>query len=398
MEYRQMTLQDFLKVYWELPSGPCEPILFQLGASEFDGLRQFTTQERIAICDSVERQLIEWVRTELPAEPVGSAACQALIKTEVSGEAPPYPSYGWWCYLPWRRLATHLLPKERYFAVRTNRNREKITHEEQAILRTKKVGVVGLSVGHAAAMVLAQEGLCGELRIADFDQLDLSNLNRLRTSIVNLGEAKVHIARRDLAELDPYLTVRSFETGVTDENIERFFLDGGRLDLVVEECDTLPIKLRVREMARKLRIPVVMDTNDRGLLDVERFDREPERPLMHGFMGDHTSVTAKNVPKEERLALFYGFFGGESQVSPAFRNSVKKIGRELVSYPQLASDVHLGGALVGHASRMVLLDRLQRSGRFTIDLDQLIHDHGDPLAAPPATSRTSLPSDVPGSR
>jgi hypothetical protein len=83
--------------------------------------------------------------------------------------------------------------------------------------------------------------------------------------------------------------------------------------------------------------------------------------------------------------LFYGFFGGESHVSPAFRQSVQKIGRELVSYPQLASDVQLGGALVGHASRMVLLNRLQHSGRFTIDLDELIHDHGDPLAPALAT-------------
>ena len=29
-----------------------------------------------------------------------------------------------------------------------------------------------------------------------------------------------------------------------------------------------------------------MDANDRGLLDIERFDREPHRPLLHGLLGD----------------------------------------------------------------------------------------------------------------
>lgn len=380
-----MALQDFVSRGALLERSSTEPYLFQLASHELEGLRQLAAALGIVVKDTIERQLAEWVRIELPGEAVGSVVGQALLAAEVHGEAAPYPSYGYWCYLPWRRLLLHLLPANRFFAVRTNRNRDKITLADQATLRSKRVGVIGLSVGHSAAMVLAQEGLCGELRIADFDQLDLSNLNRLRTSIVNLGEAKVHIARRDLAELDPYLRVRTFEAGITDENLEEFLLGGGALDLIVEECDTLPIKLKVRELARRLRIPVVMDTNDRGLLDVERFDREPERPLMHGFMGQHTADSARQVPREERLALFYGFFGGESHVSLAFRQSVQKIGRELVSYPQLASDVQLGGALVGHASRMVLLNRLQHSGRFTIDLDELIHDHGDPLAPTLAT-------------
>jgi len=381
-----VTLQDFVARDWQQDATAFVPVLFQLAAGERERLEQLAADKGITLRDTLSRQLAEWVRIELPTEPAGSATAQALLTAEVQGEPAPYASYGYWCYLPWRRVLTHLLPPHRYFAVRTNRNRDKITLAEQTVLRQKRVGVVGLSVGHSAAMVLAQEGLCGELRIADFDTLDLSNLNRLRTSIAQLGDAKVHIARRDLAEIDPYLPVRTFEQGITDDNIEAFFVEGGPLDLVVEECDTLPIKLRVREVARRLGIPVVMDTNDRGLLDVERFDREPQRPLLHGLMGQHTAATAQLVPREERLALFYGFFGGESQVSPAFRRSMQKIGRELVSYPQLASDVSLGGALVGHASRMVLLDRLQRSGRFAIDLDELIHDRADPLASPPQSS------------
>ena len=197
-------------------------------------------------------------------------------------------------------------------------------------------------------MVLAQERLCCELRIADFDLLDLSNMNRLRTSVLNVGEPKTRLCAREIAEVDPYLKVRVFPEGVRTENIERFVLEGGPLDLIVEECDTLPVKIAVREIARAHGIPVVMDTNDRGLVDVERFDLERSRPLLHGLLGEHTSTSVTTLDPAARLALFYGFFGGEDKVSKPFRESVKKIGRELCSYPQLSSDVHLGGALVGH--------------------------------------------------
>jgi len=373
-------LADFEKKLGELQDAESVPFLFQLGEGELKGLVACAEKAGIRVVDTIDRQLTEWVRTVLPAEVPSGPVAREAIAVEVSRIEPPYVSYGSWCFYPWRKMVTHLLPKDRFFSVRTNRNREKITHEEQQILKNKTIGVIGLSVGHAAAMVLAQEGLCGELRIADFDTLDLSNLNRLRTSLVNLGDSKVDIARRDLAEIDPYLPVKTFPKGVTDETITPFFEEGGKLDLLVEECDTLPIKLRAREKARALGIPVVMDTNDRGLLDVERFDRDANRPLMHGLMGDHTAETAKAVPPSERLKLFYGFFGGEHRVSPAFRESVRRIGKDLVSYPQLSSDVHLGAALVAHASRLILLGKLRQSGRFAIDLDQLINDSSDPLS------------------
>ncbi len=63
--------------------------------------------------------------------------------------------------------------------MRLDRNRNLITAEEQDRLGLLRIGIVGLSVGHAIAYILAQEGLCGQLRLADFDDLELSNLNRV---------------------------------------------------------------------------------------------------------------------------------------------------------------------------------------------------------------------------
>ena len=125
------------------------------------------------------------------------------------------------------------------------------------------------------------EGLAGELRLADFDTLELSNLNRIPGSVLDLGVNKAVVAARRIGEIDPYLRVVTIPEGITPENLGSF-LDG--LDLVIEECDSLDVKLLVREAARERRIPVLMETSDRGVLDVERFDLEPDRPLFHGLL------------------------------------------------------------------------------------------------------------------
>src|SRR5207253_859960 len=87
--------------------------------------------------------------------------------------------YGVWIFFPWSGRLVHLLDEEEFVELRTNRNMYKITPEERTVLSTKKIGVIGLSVGQSIALTLAMERSFGEIRLADFDTLDLSNLNRI---------------------------------------------------------------------------------------------------------------------------------------------------------------------------------------------------------------------------
>ena len=195
-----------------------------------------------------------------------------------------------WIYYPWRRAVVRLLGPRAFGTLRLDRNRNKLTRAEQARQRTLRIGVIGLSAGHSIAHVLAMEGLAGELRLADFDTVELSNLNRIPGSVLDLGVNKAVVAARRIGEIDPYLRVVTITEGITPENLGSF-LDG--FDLVIEECDSLDVKLLVREAARERRIPVLMETSDRGVLDVERFDLEPERPVFHGLLaGLHSSDLA----------------------------------------------------------------------------------------------------------
>ena len=279
--------------------------------------------------------------------------------------------FGCWVHYPWSRRIVHLLDQEDFTSVRTNRNKLKITEEEQSALVTKTIGLIGLSVGHAVAMTLALERDFGELRIADFDELDLSNLNRIRSGVHNINIPKTTIVAREIAELDPFLNVVCYDQGLTESNMDDFLNGNGGLDLLIDECDSLDIKILVRERARASRIPVIMETSDRGMLDVERFDEDPNLPILHGLVEDLRSEDLSNLTNEEKIPYVLSILEMD-QCSDKLKASMEAIGKSIKTWPQLGSDVLHGGATTTNVARRILLKERIRSGRFRLDLHQLI--------------------------
>lgn len=266
-----------------------------------------------------------------------------------------------------------MLDEEEFIKVRSNRNQYKITLKEQEILNTKRIGIIGLSVGQSIALTLAMERGFGELRLTDFDTLELSNLNRIRSGVHNLGIPKVVITAREIAEMDPFLKVICFFSGLNEENMDSFFSDNGKLDLLVDECDGLDIKILARFKARELRIPVIMDTSDRGMLDVERFDLEPNRPILHGTIENVDPQNIKNLSTEDKIPVMLQMLGVEN-ISLRAKASMIEVEQTINTWPQLASSVALGGAVGADVSRRILLDQYHDSGRYYIDLEELIAD------------------------
>jgi hypothetical protein len=203
--------------------------------------------------------------------------------------------------------------------------------------------------------------------------LELSNLNRIRSGVHNLGIPKVVITAREIAEMDPFLKVVCFFNGLNEENMDSFFTDNGKLDLLVDECDGLDIKLLARFKARELRIPVIMDTSDRGMLDVERYDLEPNRPLLHGTIENVDPQNIKNLSTEDKIPVMLQMLGVEN-ISLRAKVSMIEVEQTINTWPQLASSVALGGAVGADVSRRILLDQYHDSGRYYIDLEELIAD------------------------
>ena len=234
-------------------------------------------------------------------------------------------------------------------AVRLDRNRNVITADEQSRLGELRIGVVGLSAGHVIAHTLAAQGLCGLLRLADFDHLELSNLNRVPATVFDIGLNKAEVAARRIAELDPYLPVEIMDAGLTLDTVEQF-LDG--LNIVVEECDSLDMKAIVRERARARGIPVLMATSDRGLVDVERFDLEPQRPILHGLLGDVDPASLARMTSAQKVPYLVRLLEAE-HLSGRLVASVVEIDRTLSTWPQVSGDVVLGATVIAEAVRRI---------------------------------------------
>src|SRR4051812_3182863 len=183
----------------------------------------------ITVVDELAAQLEQLARCRAPrdGDPVTPVECDGV-----------------WFYYPWRHTLVHVLPEALHRELRFDRNRYAITAQEQERLTSLTIAVAGLSVGRAVVSTLVHEGVGGELRLADFDVLDLSNLNRIAGGVADVGISKVVLAAREIAELDPYLRVRVYPRGVEPDTVAEF-VDGA--DVVVDECDGLEVKVLLRE-------------------------------------------------------------------------------------------------------------------------------------------------------
>ncbi|WP_419802434.1 ThiF family adenylyltransferase [Mucilaginibacter sp.] len=322
----------------------------------------------VLVYDCIYNQLQELIKCQNPSVNIQSEEYAEYISKHLQEQN--INNYGVWVYYPWNNKLIHLLDKEEFIKVRTNRNQYKITNNEQQLLNTKKIGIVGLSVGQSIALTMAIERTCGELRLADFDTVELSNLNRLRAPLHSLGLKKTVIAAREILEIDPFISVKVYNDGLNSDNIDTFFTEGGNLDLFVEVCDGLDIKIQSRYKARELKIPVVMDTNDRGMLDVERFDLEPNRAILHGRLGN-SIINTQNMAPNEKLDLIYKIIDVD-KISSKLKFSIPEIGKSINTWPQLASSTFLGGAVTTDISRKILLGNHTASGRYYVDFDEIL--------------------------
>lgn len=367
------------------------PLFFRLSIKEDeDRLNSLlNNNSHITVCDELIGQLEELVKSKNPKvkytkESLNEAAVKYLGKIEPE-------QYGVWVYFPWANRLVHLLDEEEFVFVRTNRNHYKITLEEEQILSTKKIGVIGLSVGKAIAMTIAMERICGEIRIADFDVIELSNLNRIQTGVQNFGIKKTIVVAREIAEIDPYLKVTLFSEGLTENNADDFFLKDGKLDICIEVCDGLYTKIFSRQKAKSFGIPVVMNSSDRGTTDIERYDTNLELPLLHGLI-DHLDLNLVKSAKtnEEKVPYLLPMLGVETS-STRLKASMLEIEESITTWPQLASGVILGGGICTDVCRRILLNQLNDSGRYFVDLEDIIFDKKSTVNEIVITNETPAP-------
>lgn len=274
---------------------------------------------------------------------------------------------------PWRASLVRLPAPEHFHRLRTARNRFLVDDDEQHAWSSTTVAVAGLSVGGSVAATCMLTGT-RSLRLADRDTLAPTNLNRLRSSVCDIGEHKVTIATRTALELDPYAHVAGFTDGYHPDMADEFLApaDGHAL-VLVEEMDDLAMKVHIRIRARALGIPVVMvtDNGDNAMIDIERFDLDRDYPLFHGRAGEVTELTGEELSDpNNRIKLMNDLVG--SEVTPRARFSLTQVGRTLPSWPQMGTAATAAGAVGALAARYVACGKDLESGRYRLDLDRTL--------------------------
>ncbi|CAM2064993.1 Rv1355c family protein [Sulfidibacter corallicola] len=348
--------------------------------------------DRLARCglvhrvyDCLSRQIADLAKTRAAGNMPDDVALAAFQRELTDGM--PLERWGRWAFYPWNGNLVHLLPSDLFRELRLNRNRNKLTLAEQDRLARLTVGVAGLSVGNVMALTMAMEGCFGTLKLADFDTLDLSNMNRIRASVWDLGVQKTVLAARQITEINPYAHLVLFQDGLTEDNLDDFLGGETPLDVLVEECDSMHLKIVIRERARQHRIPVVMESSDGSVMDVERFDLEPDRPILHGRIGEVNVEGMSPEALQFDMALRINPISG---LTTRMAASLLERGETLSTWPQLASDVVVGGGHVCMAVREIGLGREMKSGRRILDPLALMTD-GPREEPKPRASESRLP-------
>ncbi len=111
-------------------------------------------------------------------------------------------------------------------------------------LQNTKVLIVGCGgVGGYAFETLVRSGI-GNIDLIDFDDIDVSNLNRqVITSQSNIGLSKVEEAKKRALLINPNLNINTYKMFLDDSNIDKIL--NNNYDYIIDACDSVNTKIEL---------------------------------------------------------------------------------------------------------------------------------------------------------
>ncbi len=154
----------------------------------------------------------------------------------------------------------------------------------QLRLKQSRVLIVGLGgLGSPVALYLAAAGV-GELHLADFDTLDLTNLQRqIAHDTPSLGLHKVDSVMARLGALNPHVQLVPYRSGLDADSLDAAV---ERVDLVLDCTDNFGIREAVNAACVKAKKPLVSGAAIRLEGQLSVFDSRVETsPCYHCLYG-----------------------------------------------------------------------------------------------------------------
>ena len=113
--------------------------------------------------------------------------------------------------------------------------------DTQKKIGNKTVGIIGAGgIGSNAAVALARSGV-GKLIIADFDTIQLTNLNRQYYFINQVEMKKVIALKKNLELINPFIRYEIYDTKITKSNLRIF----SAVDILIEAVDFAETKAKI---------------------------------------------------------------------------------------------------------------------------------------------------------
>jgi sulfur carrier protein ThiS adenylyltransferase len=111
-------------------------------------------------------------------------------------------------------------------------------------LAGKIVGIAGCGgLGSNCAVALARVGV-GRIIVADFDKVEMTNLNRQYYFAEQVGRAKVDALKENIEKIDPSIEVEAHQIHLNEQNIPLIFKD---CNVIVEAFDRADMKKMIVE-------------------------------------------------------------------------------------------------------------------------------------------------------
>lgn len=283
--------------------------------------------------------------------------------------------WGNWVYYPWLNKVVHFPPSKELYLLRTARNRNLITFDEQMRIKKTTVLISGMSVGSNVVEALVSQGVAEKLLLADIDIIEPTNLNRIRSPFHHVGLHKVDAISRKIWEIDPYIQITQIKQGLSEKILSKI-LTTHKIDIIVDEMDDLRMKIILREQAKKYCIPVIMaaDDGDSILLDIERYDLNSKMELLNGRIPQKIieKIKKEKISRKETGFLIGRYFVETHNIPLRMYQSLQEVGKSLPSWPQLGTAATFSGISVTYCIRKILLGEKIFEGRLLLSFDEKI--------------------------
>lgn len=131
-----------------------------------------------------------------------------------------------------------------------------VTSAGMARLRGARVTIIGLgAVGSYATEALARAGV-GHLRLVDFDEVRLSNINRQLFALEStVGRKKAQVARERVLQINPACCVEIMEVFVHTDTIDSVL--AGDADVVIDAIDAFTPKVELLATLRRRNMRMI---------------------------------------------------------------------------------------------------------------------------------------------